>query len=58
MSTLTNFQELEPYQQDQLRETFTQYHVQLDPFTMKHYIRYMGENVDLESVRRAQVLLG
>jgi hypothetical protein len=44
-------------QQETLRTTLHEYHVQVDPQTMRPYVRFMGEDVDYNSVADIQLLL-
>lgn len=55
MKTLT---QLTPRQQDLLKASIAQYHVQVDPRSQKEFVRFMGEDVEYRSVLDTAVLLG
>lgn len=44
--------------QDILRKTVKEYYIAVDPRTNERYVRFMGENVSLNSILDSQVLLG
>lgn len=44
--------------QDQLRKTYQEYYVNVDPVTNERYIRFMGENVALASISSHALLNG
>lgn len=56
--TTKHIAELPIDQQEQLRKTYQEYHVLADPITNERYIRFMGENVALASIRQHTLLNG
>jgi hypothetical protein len=56
--TLSTLSELTLEQQELLRKTVNEYYVNVDPTTNQRYVRFMGENVSLNSILNSQVLLG
>ena len=56
--TTIHISELPIDAQDNLRKTYHQYYINVDPVTHEQYIRFMGENVALSSIKQSQVLLG
>jgi hypothetical protein len=56
--TTIHISELPIDAQDNLRKTYHQYYINVDPVTNEQYVRFMGENVALSSIKQSQVLLG
>jgi hypothetical protein len=56
--TTIHISELPIDAQDNLRKTWTQYYINVDPVTNESYVRFMSENVALSSIKQSQVLLG
>jgi hypothetical protein len=56
--TTIHISELPIDAQDNLRKTYHQYYINVDPVTNEQYVRFMGENVALSSIKQSQILLG
>jgi hypothetical protein len=56
--TTKHISELPIEAQETLRKTYQEYYVNVDPVTNERYVRFMGENVALASIKQHQMLLG
>lgn len=56
--TTIHISELDPGAQDQLRKTYQQFYINVDPVTHEQYVRFMGENVALQSIKQTVLLNG
>lgn len=56
--TTKHISELPLDAQEQLRKTYQEFYINVDPVTNERYVRFMGENVALASIKQHQLLNG